>query len=90
MSLQNNIDKLIFRENEIENLLVNSSELNPNELAELSKELSEIKLITDLTKKKDLILFVDGKELFYHMKMINIFKLQLDNLIFLNGQQKII
>ena len=53
MSLQNNIEKLIFRENEIENLLVNSSELNSNELAELSKELSEIKLITELTKKKD-------------------------------------
>ena len=53
MSLQNNIKKLFFRENEIENLLVNSSELNPNELAELSKELSEIKLITDLAKKKD-------------------------------------
>ncbi len=53
MSLQNNIEKLIFRENEIENLLVNSSELNSNELAELSKELSEIKLITDLAKKKD-------------------------------------
>ena len=52
MSLQNNIEKLIFRENEIENLLVNSSELNPNELADLSKELSEIKLITDLAKKK--------------------------------------
>jgi len=53
LSLQNNIEKLIFRENEIENLLVNSSELNSNELAELSKELSEIKLITDLAKKKD-------------------------------------
>jgi len=53
LSLQNNIEKLIFRENEIENLLVNSSELNPNELAVLSKELSEIKLITDLAKKKD-------------------------------------
>jgi Protein chain release factor A len=53
LSLQNNIEKLIFRENEIENLLVNSSELNSNELAEISKELSEIKLITDLAKKKD-------------------------------------
>ena len=53
MSLQNNIEKLIFRENEIENLLVNSSKLNSNELAEISKELSEIKLITDLAKKKD-------------------------------------
>ena len=53
MSLQNNIEKLIFRENEIENLLVNSSKLNSNDLAELSKELSEIKLITDLAKKKD-------------------------------------
>jgi len=53
LSLQNNIEKLIFRENEIENLLVNSSKLNSNDLAELSKELSEIKLITDLAKKKD-------------------------------------
>ena len=53
MSLQNNIEKLIFRENEIENLLVNSSELNSNELADLSKELSEIKSITGLAKIKD-------------------------------------
>ena len=48
MSLQNNIDKVLNRENEIEKLLVNPSLLKPTELAELSKELSEIKLITDL------------------------------------------
>ena len=53
MSLQNNIEKIINRENEIEKLLVNPSLLNPTELAELSKELSEIKLITDLAKQKD-------------------------------------
>ena len=53
MSLQNNIEKIINRENEIEKLLVNSSLLKPTELAELSKELSEIKLITELAKQKD-------------------------------------
>ena len=53
MSLKKNIDKIIYRESEIEKLLVNSSLLKPNELAELSKELSDIKLITDLAKKKD-------------------------------------
>ena len=53
MSLQNNIDKVLNREHEIEKLLVNPSLLKPNELAELSKELSEIKLITDLAKQKD-------------------------------------
>ena len=53
MSLKNNIDKIVFRQNEIENLLVNSSELKPSELADLSKELSEIKLITDLVNKKE-------------------------------------
>ena len=53
MSLQNNVEKIINRENEIENLLVNPSLLKPTELAELSKELSEIKLITELAKQKD-------------------------------------
>jgi len=53
LSLKKNIDKIIYRESEIEKLLVNSSLLKPNELAELSKELSDIKLITDLAKKKD-------------------------------------
>ena len=56
MSLNNNIDKIISREREIEKLLVNSSQLKPSELAELSKELSEIKLITELAKKKDLMI----------------------------------
>ena len=53
MSLENNIDKIVVRQNEIENLLVNSSELKPSELADLSKELSEIKSITDLVNKKE-------------------------------------
>ena len=53
MSLQNNIEKIINRENEIEKLLVDPSLLKPTELAELSKELSEIKLITELAKQKD-------------------------------------
>ncbi len=53
MSLENNIDKIITREKEIENLLVSSSNLKPSELADLSKELSDIKSITDLANKKD-------------------------------------
>ena len=44
---------MINREKEIENLLVNSSSLKPSELADLSKELSEIKIITDLANKKE-------------------------------------
>ena len=55
MSLQNNIDKIFQREDTIEKLLVNSSELKPFELAELSKELSDIKHITELAKKKYLL-----------------------------------
>ena len=55
MSLQNNIDKIFQREDMIEKLLVNSSELKPSELAELSKELSDIKHITELAKKKYLL-----------------------------------
>lgn len=55
MSLQNNIDKIFQREDTIEKLLVNSSELKPLELAELSKELSDIKHITELAKKKYLL-----------------------------------
>ena len=53
MSLENNISKIIDREKEIENILVNSSNLKPSELAGLSKELSDIKIITDLAKKKE-------------------------------------
>ncbi len=53
MSLENNISKIIDREKEIENILVNSSNLNSSELAGLSKELSDIKIITDLAKKKE-------------------------------------
>ena len=56
MSLKNNIDKIIQREAEIEQLLVNSFNLKPSELVELSKELSDIKPITDLAKKKDVML----------------------------------
>ena len=55
MNIQNNIDKIILRQKEIENLLVNSTELKPSELADLSKELSEIKSITDLIYKKDVL-----------------------------------
>ena len=56
MSLKKNIDKIILRENEIEQLLVNSSNLKQSELVELSKELSDIKPVTDLAKKKDVML----------------------------------
>ena len=56
MSLKNNIDKIIQREAEIEKLLVNSFNLKPLELVELSKELSDIKPVTDLAKKKDVML----------------------------------
>ena len=56
MSLKNNIDKIIQREAEIEQLLVNSSNLKPSELVELSKELSDIKPVTDFAKKKDVML----------------------------------
>ena len=56
MSLKNNIDKIILRETEIEKLLVNSSNLKQAELVELSKELSDIKPVTDLAKKKDVML----------------------------------
>ena len=53
MNLENNIDKIIARQKEIENLLVNSINLKPSQLADLSKELSDIKLITDLANKKE-------------------------------------
>ena len=53
MNLENNIDKIITRQKEIENLLVNSSNLKPSQLADLSKELSDIKSITDLANKKE-------------------------------------
>ena len=53
MSLENNIEKIVYREKEIENLLVNSTNLKPYELADLSKELSDIKSITELVNKKD-------------------------------------
>ena len=53
MSLENNISKIINREKEIENILVNSSSLKPSELAVLSKELADIKIITELANKKE-------------------------------------
>ena len=56
MSLENNIDKIIQREAEVEKMLVSSSELKPTDLVELSKELSDIKSVTDLVKKKDYML----------------------------------
>ena len=56
MSIKNNIDKIILREAEIEQLLVDSSNLKQAELVELSKELSDIKPITELAKKKDIML----------------------------------
>ena len=56
MSLKNNIEKIILRETEIEKLLVNTSNLKQAELVELSKELSDIKPVTELAKKKDIML----------------------------------
>ena len=53
MGLEENINKIFSREKEIENLLVNSSNLKSYELADLSKELSDIKVITDLVNKKE-------------------------------------
>ena len=55
MSLENNISKIFSREKEIENILVKSSNLKPSELANLSKELSDIKIITDLANKKEIL-----------------------------------
>ena len=80
MSLQNNIDKIFQREDTIEKLLVNPSELKPLELAELSKELSDIKHITELAKKKylldkelsDLSELLDDKETDNEIKSIAI------------------
>tara|TARA_B100001063_G_C16460409_1_gene402796 strand:+ start:361 stop:603 length:243 start_codon:yes stop_codon:yes gene_type:complete len=56
LSLKNNIDKIILREAEIEKLLVDSSNLRQAELVDLSKELSDIRPITELAKKKDVML----------------------------------
>ena len=43
----------MIREKEIENLLVNSSNLKTSEMVNLSKELSDIKIITDLAYRKE-------------------------------------
>ena len=55
MSLENNIDKIVVRQKDIENLLVNSTELKASQLVDLSRELSEIKSITDLVNKKNIL-----------------------------------
>ena len=55
MTLENNINKFFQRELDIEKLLSKSSELKSSELADLSRELSEIKPITDLARKKELV-----------------------------------
>ena len=55
LSLENNINKFLERELVIEGLLSDSSKIKSNELADLSKELSDIKLITDLAKNKNLM-----------------------------------
>ncbi len=67
MSLENNIEKIITRQKEIENLLVNSSNIKPSELAELSKELSDIKSITDLANKRETLI----KEIFDLSEILN-------------------
>ena len=67
MSLENNINKFLEREVVIETLLSNSSKIKSNELADLSKELSDIKLITDLAKNKNLM----TKELVDLLEILN-------------------
>ena len=52
MSLENNISKIISREKEIENILVNSSNLKPSELANLSK-----RTFTELLGKYNVSIF---------------------------------
>ena len=67
MSLENNINKFLEREIVIETLLSDSSKIKSNELADLSKELSDIKLITDLAKNKNLM----TKELVDLLEILN-------------------
>ena len=67
MSLENNINKFLEREVIIETLLSDSSKIKSNELADLSKELSDIKLITDLAKNKNLM----TKELVDLLEILN-------------------
>ncbi len=67
MSLENNINKFLEREVVIETLLSDSSKIKSNELADLSKELSDIKLITDLAKNKNLM----TKELVDLLEILN-------------------
>jgi len=67
LSLENNINKFLEREVVIETLLSDSSKIKSNELADLSKELSDIKLITDLAKNKNLM----TKELVDLLEILN-------------------
>ena len=67
MSLENNINKFLERELVIEALLSDSSKMKSNELADLSKELFDIKLITDLAKNKNLM----TKELVDLLEILN-------------------
>ena len=53
VNLNENIEKFYKRKLEIENLLSNSNSLQSNQLSELSKELSEIKSVTDLAEELD-------------------------------------
>ena len=52
-NLNENIEKFYKRKLEIENLLSNSNSLQSNQLSELSKELSEIKSVTNLSEELD-------------------------------------
>ena len=54
VNLKENIDKFFKRKLDIEKLLSNSTALRSNELSELSKELSEIKNVTDLAEELDI------------------------------------
>ena len=67
MSLENNINKFLERELVIEELLSDSYKIKSNELADLSKELSDIKLITDPAKNKNLM----TKELVDLLEILN-------------------
>ena len=53
INLHKNIDRFFKRKLDIEKLLSNTNGLQSNELTELSKELSEIKIVTDLSEQLD-------------------------------------
>ena len=67
MSLENNINKFLERELVIEELLSDSYKIKSNELADLSKELSDIKSITEPAKNKNLM----TKELVDLLEILN-------------------